>query len=126
MKRTIIAVALLLAVAAASAAQFFYVSAQADSFLERIEALDKAMRKNDFGSALKECKSLSSAWDDASGTIDVLLIHDYVDNIGISISQMQAHIENFCPDMYFAESEYAKKGLASIKRSEYPNFENIL
>ena len=56
----------------------------------------------------------------------MLLIHDYVDEIGNKISNMRSYAENCSPDMYFAESTTAKKELASIKESEYPLAENIL
>jgi hypothetical protein len=49
-----------------------------------------------------------------------------VDGIGINIEQMLSHIKSGNPDMYFSHSAGAKKGLASIKESEFPIIENIL
>ena len=65
-------------------------------------------------------------WDGDMEKIYTLLIHDYADNIGYSFSKMRVHLEQGNLDMYYAESTAAKKGLASIKGSEYPLFENIL
>ena len=63
---------------------------------------------------------------DNAKLIDTMLIHDYVDNIGLSISRMTAFAQKQNRDMYFAESVQAKKELASIKESEFPLVENIL
>ena len=81
--------------------------------------------KDDFTKASKLCGEVSSDWDKTASFLDTLLIHDYIDSIGINLSQMKTHIDSCCPDMYFAGSAGAKKGLASIKGSEYPKFDNI-
>ena len=126
MKRMIIALILLVASVAASAAEIRCVSDSADSFLGKIELSDSYVRRNELDKALRLCRELDESWDDISQKIDVLLIHDYVDNISVSFAQMRSHLESGNADMYFAESAGAKKGLASIKGSEYPNLENIL
>lgn len=125
MKRAVIAALLIILTFAASAAELFYIGNKADGYIERIESIDLCMRRDDFSAALKRSRRLSDDWEKTAGNVDILLIHDYVDGVGLSISQMTTHIENGNPDMYFAESTSAKKGLASIKRSEYPDFENI-
>ncbi len=126
MKRMIIALILLVASVAASAVEIHCVADSADSFLGKIELSDSYVRRNELDKALRLCRELDESWDDISQKIDVLLIHDYVDNISVSFAQMRSHLESGNADMYFAESAGAKKGLASIKGSEYPNLENIL
>ena len=84
------------------------------------------MRKSEFEDAINVCKTIEEKWDYTAKKIDMLLIHDYVDEIGNKISNMRSYAENCSPDMYFAESTTAKKELASIKESEYPLAENIL
>lgn len=126
MKRIYISVVLLIIAACISAAETGFVSAKADLFTGRIEQTDKLMKKDQFEEAAKLCRQLEDDWNKSAEKIDMLLIHDYVDNIGASISKMRSHIECVNPDMYFAESTVVKKELASIKESEYPYVENIL
>lgn len=126
MKRFVIALLLLTATMGTSLGEIFYVSRSADGFLDRIEAADALVKRGELNSALQICEQLEDSWDNTAEKIDILLIHDYVDSIGVSLSQMKAHLENRNADMYFSDSASAKKGLASIKGSEYPNFENIL
>ena len=125
MKRIYISVVIIALVLGASLFEIFYVGSKSDSYTDRIKSIDAVIMEGDRSSALEECKSLESDWNRDAGKIYTLLIHDYIDSIGISISQMRAHLENGNADMYFAESANAKKGLASIKGSEYPYFENI-
>lgn len=126
MKRIYVSLIFILIVAICAALQLGYVSAEVDSFVSMIEQSDKYMRKSEFEEAISVCKNIEEKWDDTAKKIDMLLIHDYVDEIGNKISNMRSYAENCSPDMYFAESTTAKKELASIKESEYPLAENIL
>ena len=93
---------------------------------EPFGALDALTRGVIQDELLKICKETEEEWYDSAKFIDTLLIHDYVDAIGISISRMTAFAQKQNRDMYFAESVQAKKELASIKESEFPLVENIL
>lgn len=126
MKRLIIALLLIAAAVTAACAELAYVGSSTDGCLEQIERADGYVRQGKLNDALRLCRSISESWDGTAQKIDVLLIHDYVDSISVSLAQMEAHLENGNADMYFSDSAGAKKGLASIKGSEYPNFENIL
>ena len=86
----------------------------------------RLMSRLEFEDALKICEETEKEWYDNAKLIDTMLIHDYVDNIGLSISKMTAFAQKQNRDMYFAESVQAKKELASIKESEFPLVENIL
>ena len=126
MTRIYVSLIFILFVAVCAALQLGYVSAEVDKFVSMIEQSDKYMRKSEFEEAISVCKNIEEKWDDTAKKIDMLLIHDYVDEIGNRISNMRSYAENCSPDMYFAESTTAKKELASIKESEYPLAENIL
>ena len=126
MKRIIISLALLAACAIGAVIETAYISSNVDSYTETIDRIDGYMLRDDFENALRECSRLNDEWTDSAHGIDALLIHDYVDDIGLGIAQMKSHIESGNPDMYFSESEKTKKALASIKDSEYPYAENIL
>ena len=126
MKRLFIALALTALVLGASFWEAFYIGRQADRYTARIEAVDRLLTQNQTGSALALCSETERDWDSEVGKIYTLLSHDYADAIGGAIAKMRAYLENNRLDMYYAESTSAKKGLASVKGSEYPLPENIL
>lgn len=125
MKRIYISIVIFVLVLGTSIFEINYVGNKSDSYKSRIEAVDSLTNEGKKEKALDSCRAIESDWNRDSEKIYTLLIHDYLDNIGISISKMRAHLENNNADMYFAESANAKKGLASVKGSEYPFFENI-
>ena len=126
MKRIIIAIVLILLCLAASVTEVFFISRNVTAYCSDIEQIDLCMRKVDFERALDLCADMNERWNSMAWKVDTLLIHDYVDGVGLSLAQMQRYIENGSPDLYFAESEKAKRALASLKDSEYPTAENIL
>ena len=126
LKRIYIAISFLIVAILIASAEMGYITAKADMFETKIENADRYMRKNEYAEAFKICKEAESDWDDSTKIIDMLLIHDYVDSVGMKISLMKSFAENQNYDMYFSESTAAKKELASIKESEFPLVENIL
>lgn len=126
MKRIYIALLFFLIVGLLSAVELGYVTANADLYISKIELTDKKIYKNDFESALEICTELENKWDESAKRIDVILNHDNIDSISECLNKMTSYIQNGSIDMYFAESNKAKKELASIKESEYPYIENIL
>lgn len=126
MKRLFIALALTALVLGASFWEFHYIGRQADRYTGRIEEIDSLLKKNDTAAALTLCRETERDWDSEVEKIYTLLSHDYADTIGSALSKMRAHLEHNNHGMYFVESTGAKKGLASIKGSEYPLLENIL
>ena len=120
MKRIYIALSLVLAALCFASVETGFISGKTDSFIAKIECADRLMSRLEFEDALKICEETEKE------LIDTMLIHDYVDNIGLSISRMTAFAQKQNRDMYFAESVQAKKELASIKESEFPLVENIL
>lgn len=126
MKRIYIALSLVLAALCFASVETGFILGKTDSFIAKIECADRLMSRLEFDDALKICKETEEEWYDSAKFIDTLLIHDYVDAIGISISRMTAFAQKQNRDMYFAESVQAKKELASIKESEFPLVENIL
>lgn len=126
MKRIYIALSLVLAALCFASIEAGFISGKSDSFISKIEHADRLMNQLEFEDAQKICEETENEWYDSAKLIDTLLIHDYVDDIGLSISRMTAFAQKGNRDMYFAESVQAKKELASIKESEFPLVENIL
>ena len=94
MKRIIISLALLAACAIGAVIETAYISGSVDSYTETIDRIDGYMLRDDFENALRECSRLNDEWTDSAHGIDALLIHDYVDGIGLGIAQMKSHIES--------------------------------
>ncbi len=106
--------------------QLWYVGSKADKFSEQMDVIDEYMLKDDFENAVELSRKIEEEWDETASNIDIFLIHDYVDSISVDMSHMRASIENGDPQMYFYESAGIKKGLTSLKESEYPYFENLI
>ncbi len=126
MKRIIIAILIIVLCGSGAAAELSYVSENVDRFTQDVQNIDALLSRGKNRQALALCISTNKRWDETAPSIDALLIHDYVDNIGIHLRQMQSYLENGTWDMYHASNVAVKKGLASIKGSEYPLLENIL
>lgn len=126
MKRTVLAVILAVIAIAAAICELLYVKNKTDYYISSINKIDELVKEKELSSALSLCEETEKSWYSHTASIDILLIHDYVDSIGISISKMHSYLSSSDEKMYFSESAGAKKALASIKESEYPNFENIL
>lgn len=126
MKRIFIALLLFALALCAGGLEVGYITAKVDMFISKIENADKLMKQSDYKSAFEQCKKIEDEWYECDELIDMLLIHDYVDSIGIKISRMTALAESKNVDFYMTESINAKKELASIKESEYPKLENLL
>ncbi len=126
MKRIYIAVIFLLFAAVISGIELGYVSAKTDLIVSKIEESNELMVKKDYKKAIELCKNIEKEWDESAESINMLLIHDYVDSIGINISKMRSYAENSSTDLYFAASAGVKKELTSLKESEFPYIENLL
>lgn len=125
MKRIIISILLLAACLTAAFIEMYAVGGDSEATIQAIEETDRCMRRDDFTAALKKCSEIEKQWAETEEREDALLIHDYVDSVGLNLAKMRSHIENGNPDLYFAESENAKRALTSLKDSEYPLLENI-
>ena len=89
MKRIIISVVLLLICIIGAVAETSYISGSVDGYTQTIDDIDGYMLRDDFENALAQCTELNGDWADSAHGIDALLIHDYVDGIGFSLSQMK-------------------------------------
>ena len=126
MKRLLISLLLTAAVWGGAVWEVWFVGRQADAYTARLETADALLRARNTAAAARICSAAARDWEREVSGLDVLLIHDYVDNIGYSLAKMCVHLENDQPALYFAESAQTKKALASVKGSEYPFVENIL
>lgn len=126
MKRIIISVIIFLLCTAGAFAEVLCIGGSVDNYLAQIKSIDVYIEKNDFNTAAEQSKALEARWNKTLRAVDAVLIHDYVDQITISLAQMKSYAQSGNKDMYNASSETAKKSLESVRDSEYLFLENIL
>ena len=126
MKRIIISAIIFLLCTAGALTEVYCVSGSVDSYLTQINSIDGYMDNGDFETAAAQCSSLEKRWSKTLRVIDAVLIHDYADQITISLAQMKSYAASGNRDLYRSCSETAKKSLESVRDSEHLLFENIL
>ncbi len=126
MKRIYIALALLIIAVTVGIFEMFYVTNKIDELNEEIISADNLVKSENYEGAKDVLASAESKWQKNLSIFDILLIHDYVDEISVNLSSMRSYVATQSNENYLAESEGIKKQLTSIKDSELVQIENIL
>ncbi len=107
--------------------EMFYVTNRIDELNEEIVSADNLVKSENYDGAKDVLAAAESKWQkESKHFFDILLIHDYVDEISVNLSAMRSYVATQSNDNYFAESAGIKKQLTSIKDSELVKIENIL
>jgi hypothetical protein len=120
MKRMIIALVLLLGCLGAAIFEMNFIKESADSFLQEIEELDGDMRRGDTGQASVRSYKLERDWGNWVQTVDILLIHDYVDSVSSSLANSSSIISQSEP-----EAQASKPGAVPPRASMPSSGPNI-
>lgn len=126
MKRIYIAIAFLIIALTTGIFEMFYVTNKIDELNEEIISADNLVKSENYDGAKSVLASAETEWQKNLSIFDILLIHDYVDEISVNLSAMRSYVATQSNDNYFAESAGIKKQLTSIKDSELVQIENIL
>ncbi|WP_405352580.1 DUF4363 family protein [Ruminococcus sp.] len=126
MKRIYIALAFLIIAVTVGIFETFYVTNKIDELNEEIISADNLVKNENYEGAKDVLASAESKWQKNLSIFDILLIHDYVDEISVNLSSMRSYVATQSNENYLAESEGIKKQLTSIKDSELVQIENIL
>ncbi len=126
MKRIYIAILFIITALGTGLFEFYYVTNKIDGLNEEIIRADVLAEDGNYADAAEVLGSAEEKWQKNLSIFDILLIHDYVDEISVNLSQMQSYISSGSSDDYLAESAGIKKKLTSIKDSELVGIENIL
>lgn len=126
MKRIYIALAFLIIAVTVGIFEMFYVTNKIDELNEEIISADNLVKSENYEGAKDVIASAESKWQKNLSIFDILLIHDYVDEISVNLSSMRSYVATQSNENYLAESEGIKKQLTSIKDSELVQIENIL
>ena len=126
MKRIYIAIAFLIIALTTGIFEMFYVTNKIDELNEEIISADNLVKSENYDGAKSVLASAETEWQKNLSIFDILLIHDYVDEISVNLSAMRSYVATQSNDIYLAESAGIKKQLTSIKDSELVQIENIL
>lgn len=126
MKRIYISLAFFILSIATGIFEMFYVTNRIDELNEEIVSADSLVKSENYDGAKDVLAAAESKWQKNLIIFDILLIHDYVDEISVNLSAMRSYVATQSNDNYLAESAGIKKQLTSVKDSELVKIENIL
>ena len=118
MKRIYIAIAFLIIALTKGIFEMFYVTNKIDELNEEIISADTLVKSENYDGAKSVLASAETEWQKNLSIFDILLIHDYVDEISVNLSAMRSYVATQSNDNYLAESAGIKKQIPSIKDSE--------
>ncbi len=126
MKRVKIALILLLITGIVCSCEFLYITKCADSITEKIEKVSEYYENGDTDYALILASAANEEWKQNEKYIDMLLYHDYVDEISAEIASFEIYIANEDLVALLSACNKAVVRLESLKKSEFPYAENII
>ena len=126
MNRITLAIIFILLTGLLCAGEYIYVKDTVDNYSEDLSRIEEALDEGDAEKALKIAKRSDRDWQKDSGRIDMLLFHDYVDDIGEDICTIKMHIEKENYDEAAVTCEKTKRELYSLFESEKPLAKNII
>ena len=93
---------------------------------ERIENIRSSYEHGNKESSLKYAAEAEEIWKRNVSKIDMLLYHDYVDDISKNIVNLKTYIKQDDTTGLYSNIEEVLAQINSIKKSEFPTLENII
>ncbi len=126
MKRIYIALILLILTVFICFVEFVYISSSASKITDKIEDVYKSYKEGYKESSLRYALETENDWQNKVKKIDMLLYHDYVDDITRNIVNLKTYItEEDAVGLYSTCNEILTQ-INSLKNSEFPTAENII
>lgn len=126
MRRLYVAVTLLLIATGLCVIEYESVCKCTDSYLQRIENIEEMISRGEIKKAAFAAREAEKNWENTVNLIDMLLFHDYVDEIGKNLSELESYIKYDEIAELYAICESTKEQLLSLKESELPAAKNII
>ena len=126
MRRLYAAAALLFIAIGLCVIEYKSINKCTDSYLQRIEIIEDMVSKGEMKKAEFTARETEKSWEDTVSMIDMLLFHDYVDEIGKNLSELESYIKYDEIAQLYAVCESTKEQLLSLKESELPVAKNII
>lgn len=106
--------------------EFICIEKNADKFIKQLENIEEALYTEDRETASEIAKRIDDEWQDTVYIVDMLLYHDYVDQIGQDLSALSVYIEYEEEAEIYATCEKTKRQLKTLIENEKPTVENII
>lgn len=126
MKRLYAAALLFLIVIGLCITEYVSINKCTDEYIERIDRIEEMVRAGSTQKASFAARETEKNWEETVSVIDMLLFHDYVDEIGRNLAQLESYIKYGEDAELFATCESTKEQLLSLKESELPDAKNII
>lgn len=120
------ATALLLIAIGLCIAEYISITRCTDEYIGRIEQIEQMVANGSIQKAAFSARETEKCWEETVSVIDMLLFHDYVDEIGRNLAQLESFIINEEKADLLATCESTKEQLMSLRESELPNAKNII
>ena len=126
MKRMYAAGFLLLIAIGLCVAEYVCVRNCTDEYTKRIDLIEHMVENDSMDKAAFAARETEKSWEETIDIIDMLLFHDYVDDIGRNLARLESYIEKNELAEFFATCEEAKEQLRSLEESELPVARNVI
>lgn len=126
MKRMYAAVILLLIAVTLCVTEYICIGRCTDEYVRRIDNIEQMVSTGNMKKAAFSAREAEKNWKKTVSVIDMLLYHDYVDEIGRNLAALEAYINFEETAEIFATCESTKEQLRSLKESERPAARNII
>ncbi len=96
-----------------------------DKLVRSIENVEESMKKEDWNQSENQVIEIISIWENVKGTWSVLLDHQEIDNIDVTLTRMQTLIKSRDNSSAPAEAAALKKYVNHIPAKENLNLDNV-
>lgn len=126
MKAFIAAIVIFVLLIGFGVGSYIYLENTAEKLVDKTELLEKSVHKKDWKATEKNFASLTSSWDKANEKWTMLIDHQELDSINISISRIREYIKiRYLPGLV-AELAELRLLLLHIPEKEAINIDNML
>ncbi|MDO5124072.1 MAG: DUF4363 family protein [Eubacteriales bacterium] len=126
MNRTAVAVIIILLVTAFCTCEYLYVAKTVDEYIARIDEIEETYKSGDFEKATKLANNADIDWESRLEYVDMLLYHDYVNEVGVNFASIAKYVEYKEDAEVFANCEMNRRELQSLIENEKPSLANII
>ena len=126
LKRIYIALMLLILTISICSFEFIFVSIRTQDYIKKVDLIEYEYTFGDRDKALDLAKQIDRQWSYTVSPMDSLLYHDYVDKISNNITKLPILITHKDTTGLLTICKEIKNQLMSLRKSEVPNFENIV
>lgn len=125
MKRTIIAVAILLLIVAGSIGTCYTLKKATDELTVCLNEAERAYREENIARCREESEKLKRTFDQYAEIFPFLLNHEMVHNMEESVNQLRTFLETGEATLFLSEVVHCKALVEEAYRKELPLWENI-